>query len=164
MASEGMKVATAHADILRSPRCHRFIRNGSLQPSRWGKCSSRTLYPTELEQTCAWIVQVQSAEIVEVPDWLQSWCGIEGEPGMKQDSMKQTERLAALDGAEFETAFMEVMIKYHLKADKEGQHCIDRTGGTNALESNIKSHNRNNGPDRRGVWEDRHGCFRHCRT
>lgn len=89
-------------------------------------CLEKDLIHTELEQTCASIVQVQSAEIVEMQGWLQSWYGIEYEPEMKPGSMKQMEKLASLDGAEFEIAFMEMMIKHHSKAVKEGQHCIDR--------------------------------------
>jgi uncharacterized protein (DUF305 family) len=36
------------------------------------------------------------------------------------------ERIASLNGAEFEIAFMEMMIRHHEKAIKEGRHCVDR--------------------------------------
>jgi len=36
------------------------------------------------------------------------------------------EKLAALSPEEFEIAFMEMMIKHHAKAVKEGEHCLER--------------------------------------
>ena len=45
---------------------------------------------------------------------------------MKPGDEKMTERLASLTGAEFEIAFMEMMIKHHEKAIKEGRHCLDK--------------------------------------
>jgi uncharacterized protein (DUF305 family) len=89
-------------------------------------CLDKNLLHAELAELCASIVQVQSEEISKMQNWLQSWYGIQYEPEMKQGSMKQMERLNSLDGAEFEIAFMEMMIKHHSKAIKEGQRCIDR--------------------------------------
>ena len=89
-------------------------------------CLDKNLLHAELAELCASIVQVQSEEISKMQNWLQSWCGIQYEPEMKQGSMRQMEKLDSLDGAEFEIAFMEMMIKHHSKAIKEGRQCIDR--------------------------------------
>ena len=48
------------------------------------------------------------------------------EPVMKPGDEQMMERLASLSGAEFEIAFMEMMIKHHEKAIKEGRHCLDK--------------------------------------
>jgi uncharacterized protein (DUF305 family) len=66
------------------------------------------------------------AEIEEMQAWLQDWYGIAYEPAMKPGDEKMMERLASLSGAEFEILFMEMMIKHHEKAIKEGRHCLDK--------------------------------------
>jgi uncharacterized protein (DUF305 family) len=43
---------------------------------------------------------------------------------MKPGDQKMLDRLASLSGAEFEIAFMEMMIKHHEKAIKEARHCL----------------------------------------
>lgn len=45
---------------------------------------------------------------------------------MKPGAMRQMERMAALSPAEFEIAFMGMMIKHHAKAVKAGEHCLVR--------------------------------------
>lgn len=80
----------------------------------------------ELRTTCQNIIATQSAETQQMQSWLQDWYGITYEPVMKPGDEKMMERLASLSGAEFEIAFMEMMIKHHEKAIKEGRHCLDR--------------------------------------
>ena len=62
----------------------------------------------------------------EMQAWLQDWYGVSYEPVMKPGDEKMMERLVALSGAEFEIAFMEMMIKHHEKAIREGRHCLDK--------------------------------------
>jgi uncharacterized protein (DUF305 family) len=66
------------------------------------------------------------AGIEKMRAWLQNWYGITYEPVMKPGDEKMMERLASLSGAEFEIAFMDMMIKHHEKAIKEGRHCLDK--------------------------------------
>ena len=80
----------------------------------------------ELRQLCEDIIAAQSAEIRQMQGWLQEWYGISYAPEMKPGAMKQMEKLAAMSGAEFEIAFMEMMIKHHAKAVKEGEQCVER--------------------------------------
>jgi uncharacterized protein (DUF305 family) len=80
----------------------------------------------ELRTMCGEIITAQSAEITQMQAWLQDWYGMTYEPEMKPGGERMVERLAALEGAEFEIAFMEMMIKHHEKAVKEGEHCLDR--------------------------------------
>ena len=80
----------------------------------------------DLRALCTDIIAAQRAEIEQMQSWLRSWYGISYQPQMKPGDMKQMEKLAALDGAEFEIAFMEMMIKHHAKAVKEGEHCLDK--------------------------------------
>jgi uncharacterized protein (DUF305 family) len=58
--------------------------------------------------------------------WLQQWYGVSHEAVMKPGDEQMMDRLASLTGAEFEMAFMEMMIKHHEKAIKEGRHCLDK--------------------------------------
>ena len=80
----------------------------------------------ELRTMCQNIIVTQSAEIQQMQSWLQEWYGITYEPTMKPGDQKMLDRLASLSGAEFEIAFMEMMIKHHEKAIKEGRHCLDK--------------------------------------
>ena len=80
----------------------------------------------ELRALCQDIIAAQSAEIEQMQGWLQEWYGISYEPEMSKGMMKDVERLAALEGAEFEIAFMEMMIAHHEKAIQEAERCVDR--------------------------------------
>jgi uncharacterized protein (DUF305 family) len=88
-------------------------------------CIAKAIHP-ELRSLCESIRTAQMAEIEEMQAWLQDWYGITYQPVMKPGDQQMMERLAALSGAEFEIAFMEMMIKHHEKAIKEGQHCLDK--------------------------------------
>ena len=80
----------------------------------------------ELRTLCQDIIDAQRAEIVKMQSWLREWYGIEYAPEMKPGDTRMMEKMAALPAAEFEIEFMQMMIKHHAKAVKEGEHCLDR--------------------------------------
>jgi uncharacterized protein (DUF305 family) len=80
----------------------------------------------ELRVTCEQIVATQSQEIETMQMWLQDWYGIPYEPAMSPSGMRTVERLAALEGEEFEIAFMEMMIRHHEGAIKEASKCLQK--------------------------------------
>lgn len=80
----------------------------------------------ELRDLCASIIAVQSAEIRRMQRWLQDWYGISYTPQMSRSGEKDLQRLSTLDGADFEIAFMEMMIMHHEAAIEEGQRCVER--------------------------------------
>lgn len=88
-------------------------------------CLEKAVHP-ELAAMCEDIRSSQSQQIEEMQAWLQDWYGITHEPEMKPGDMRQMEKLAALDGAEFEIEFMESMIRHHRKAIIEGEQCLRR--------------------------------------
>jgi uncharacterized protein (DUF305 family) len=96
-------------------------------------CIAKAIHP-ELRALCEDIRTAQMAEIEEMQGWLQDWYGITYEPVMTPGDEKMMERLASLSGAEFEIAFMEMMIKHHEKAIKEGRHCLDKAYHTDLRE------------------------------
>ena len=77
----------------------------------------------ELISTCEQIIATQSQEIAMMQSWLQDWYGVSYAPEVKMDGMH---RLMKLEGEEFEIAFMEMMIRHHRQAIKEGETCLDR--------------------------------------
>lgn len=87
------------------------------------QCVDKMVHP-ELQQMCTEIIAAQSAEIAELQAWLLDWYGITHEPEMTPGAERQMDRLAALDGAEFEIAFMQEMIRHHLSAVREGGMCL----------------------------------------
>lgn len=82
----------------------------------------------ELRAMCEDIIAAQLSEIEQMQTWLQQWYGISHEPVMNPGDQRMMERLASLNGAEFEIAFMEMMVKHHEKAIKEARHCLDKAG------------------------------------
>ena len=80
----------------------------------------------ELRTMCEGIIATQSQEMMMMQSWLQDWYGISYEPEMTPGMMQQVEKLAELDGAEFEIEFMQTMIKHHEQAIKEAEKCVDR--------------------------------------
>lgn len=80
----------------------------------------------ELRALCRDIMAAQQAEIQQMQGWLNDWYGITYTPRMKQSDMRMMEKLAAMSPEEFEVAFMEMMVKHHEKAVKEGEHCLDK--------------------------------------
>jgi uncharacterized protein (DUF305 family) len=96
-------------------------------------CIAKAVHP-ELRSLCENIRAAQMAEIGEMQAWLQDWYGITYQPVMKPGDEEMMERLASLSGSEFEVAFMEMMIKHHEKAIKEGRHCLDKAYHTELRE------------------------------
>ena len=86
-------------------------------------CIAKAIHP-ELRSLCENIKAAQMAEIETMQSWLQEWYAVSHAPVMKPGDQRMMDRLAALSGAEFEIAFMEMMITHHEKAIKEGQHCL----------------------------------------
>lgn len=77
----------------------------------------------ELLQTCENIITTQSQEMMMMQTWLQNWYAISYEPQMKDHMGGQMEMM---EGEEFEIMFMEMMIKHHRGAIKDGEKCLDR--------------------------------------
>lgn len=90
-------------------------------------CLDKNLvHEQKLGEVCANIVSAQTAEMQGMQAWLQEWYGISYEPEMKPGMMSQLEKLAGLNGAEFEIEFMDMMIKHHTKAIQEGAKCLKK--------------------------------------
>jgi uncharacterized protein (DUF305 family) len=80
----------------------------------------------ELRTLCGSIITSQSQQIRQMQTWLQQWYAISYVPQMNPGDQRMMEKLASLSGAEFEITFMEMMIKHHEKAVKEGRQCLDK--------------------------------------
>jgi uncharacterized protein (DUF305 family) len=88
-------------------------------------CETKATH-AELATTCSEMRSMQQAEVELMQGWLQDWYGIEHTPAMTPGAMRQMEKLAALDGAAFEIAFMKTMIRHHAGAIREGAQCLRR--------------------------------------
>jgi len=96
-------------------------------------CIDRAVHP-ELEELCERIKTSQMEEIATMQSWLQNWYDISYQPQMKPGEEKSMEKLAALSGSEFEIEFMQMMIKHHEKAVREGMHCMNRAYHADLIE------------------------------
>ena len=81
----------------------------------------------QLAGLCEDIVAAQSSEVEMMQTWLADWYGVAYEPEMTPGMMAQMARLASLDGADFEMAFMKTMIRHHTQAIGEAVGCLGRT-------------------------------------
>lgn len=86
-------------------------------------CQGRAVHP-ELIATCAEIKETQMGEIEQLQTWLEDWYGITYEPQMKPSDDRMMAMLAELEGAEFEIAFMELMVRHHLMAIRESMMAL----------------------------------------
>ena len=90
-------------------------------------CVAKAIHE-DLRQLCEQIIAAQSAEIEQMQRWLEQWYGNSYEPQMKPGDERMIERLASLSGAEFEIAFMQMMIEHHEAAIREAEECLRRAG------------------------------------
>lgn len=86
-------------------------------------CVEKALHE-ELRSLCQNIITTQSQEMMDMQAWLQDWYGITYMPEMKHHGMMH--HMMIMEGAEFEIEFMQMMIKHHRGAIKEGEKCLDR--------------------------------------
>jgi len=86
-------------------------------------CLQKAVHP-ELRSLCEDIKATQSQEIQKMQSWLQSWYDLNYAPEMKHTG--QMRQLHEASGEEFEVLFMEMMIRHHRAAVKEGEKCLNR--------------------------------------
>lgn len=87
-------------------------------------CSGRTVQP-ELQEMCDMVIAKQSAEIKEMQAWLQAWYGDTETPSLTHKARRQVEHLSRLTGAEFEKAYMAILIEHHSMAVKMALGCLN---------------------------------------
>ncbi len=103
----------------------RMIDHHALAVAMGEICVDKAVHD-ELRSMCEGIIATQSQQIALLQSWLSDWYGVTHEPEIKPGDQKMLEKLASLDGAEFEIAFMETMIRHHEQAIKESSKCLDR--------------------------------------
>jgi uncharacterized protein (DUF305 family) len=67
----------------------------------------------ELRELCQRNIQAQTTELAQLQTWLGDWYGISYDPRMTRGDERMMERLAALEGSEFEIEFMEMFSRHH---------------------------------------------------
>lgn len=86
-------------------------------------CPERAAHP-QLVDLCARIAADQTSEIAQMQSWLTSWYNMQHEPQLTADQQAQLDSLAALDGADFEIAFMNMMTDHHKTAIRDAIDCV----------------------------------------
>lgn len=77
----------------------------------------------ELREMCETMLVDQQEEIELMQSWLQDWYGISHPPVMMPGHGEMMAELAALDGEEFELAFLMSMPGHHLDAVRADERC-----------------------------------------
>ena len=78
----------------------------------------------DLKDLCHEMVKMQTAEIGQMKQWLKDWYGIDYQPEVRPDAMKEMEELSKLSGAAFEVMFMKMLIKHHAEAMMMSAECL----------------------------------------
>ena len=88
-------------------------------------CLTRAYHP-ELLQLCESIVTSQMQEIQTMQSWLRDWYGISYTPEMNPGMQQQMAKMAELPPAEYEVAFMTMMIRHHWQAVVKSSQCTEK--------------------------------------
>lgn len=80
----------------------------------------------ELKSICEQVIEAQQQEIQTMQSWLNNWYGINYIPTPNKFSMNVLRQLQALNGSDFEIAFMETLTSHHWGAIEFGAEIIDR--------------------------------------
>jgi hypothetical protein len=89
-------------------------------------CLAKAVHP-ELQTLCQQIITAQQSEIDTLQGWLRDWYDVRYEPApMSPADQNMMDRLATLNGAEFEIGFLTQMIKHHRRAIVESSVCLKR--------------------------------------
>ena len=87
-------------------------------------CAGRTVH-AELQEMCDSIKTNQTQEIEMMRSWLREWYGQDHAPELDRRTQKQIEYLSSRTGAEFEKAFMAIMIRHHSMAAHMAVDCLN---------------------------------------
>lgn len=88
-------------------------------------CEGRATH-AELITMCNDMRTAQQAEIAQLQAGLKAWYGSAHEPQLFDHEKQDLERLASLNGAEFEKAFMKMIVPHHQVAIEEASVCLVR--------------------------------------
>jgi uncharacterized protein (DUF305 family) len=88
-------------------------------------CEGRTIH-AELKEMCDEIIKAQSQGIKMMQSWLKDWYGITHNPDLDRRTERQLSELRRVTGAEFEKAYMTMMIEHHAQAVPRMLECLLR--------------------------------------
>lgn len=79
----------------------------------------------DLRRLCEQIIASQAAEIEQMQTWFSDWYGIDHEPMMSDPAHHpQMMQLGALEGREFEIAFLQMMVQHDAMAVVDPVECL----------------------------------------
>jgi len=81
----------------------------------------------DLKSLCQQVISTQQQQIQTMQSWLSNWYGITYTPTPNKFSANVLNQLAALNGDNFNIAFMETLTSHHWGAIEIGGEIIDRT-------------------------------------
>lgn len=74
------------------------------------------------------IITTQTQEIETMQSWLKDWYGFSYEPEMSPGDQRMLDRMANLNGADFEIDFMQEMTNHHKTMLNDAVPCVSRAG------------------------------------
>lgn len=88
-------------------------------------CLSKAVHQ-ELREMCQEVIAAQKQENDTMKSWLTTWYGKSYEARMSDKDRKQMRELEKLSGADFEKAFMPMLVEHHRMAIESAAVCLER--------------------------------------
>lgn len=88
-------------------------------------CEGRATH-AELISMCNDMKSMQLEEVAQLQAGLKAWYGSTHEPQLFEHDKQDLEMMAGMNGAEFEKAFLKMMVPHHLVAIQESSVCLVR--------------------------------------
>jgi len=85
----------------------------------------QSLHP-ELMTFCQSTAAQAAHDVSLMQSWLSAWYGIDHTPSLSGPDQRLLDELRSLDGADFETAYLDAMVKEYTTMVRNEQHCYGR--------------------------------------
>ena len=93
-------------------------------------CMAKEGLHPELMTFCQETATQASHDLSLMQSWLSTWYAVDHSPSLSGPDQRVLSNLGSLDGADFETAYLEAMVKEYTTSVRVEQHCYARASTT----------------------------------
>ena len=93
-------------------------------------CMAKADLHVELMAFCQETATQAAHDVSLLQSWLSTWYGVDHLPSMGKPDQRILSNLSSLEGADFETAYLDAMVKEYTTSVRVEQHCYARASTT----------------------------------
>jgi uncharacterized protein (DUF305 family) len=97
-------------------------------------CMAKANLHPELMAFCQETATQASHDVTLLQSWLSTWYGVDHSPSLSSSDQRLLNTLSSLEGADFETAYLQALVKDYTTAVRIEQHCYARASTTALIE------------------------------